>query len=205
MKKFAIGASLAALIAIPALAYQASPPADKDRVETRAEVAAQVKDHFARMDINKDGVVTQDEIKAGRDARMKERADQRFAALDTNKDGQISRAEFDAGREQGRERFAERRGGGDGDHKAGAGHHRGDRGDRMRGHRWGGGDRGGHGFAMMDANKDGKVTLAEATAARLAWFDKIDTNKDGKVTSDERKAAFAKMRAEHAEHRAQPE
>ena len=192
MKKLAIGASLAALIAIPALAFQATPPAGKDRVETRAAVEAKVKDHFARMDLNKDGVVTQDEIKAGRDARMKERADQRFAALDTDKNGQISRAEFDAGRGQGRERFAERRGGGEHDARHG-GHHRG---DRMGGHRWGGGDRGGNWFAMMDANKDGKVTLAEATANRLAWFDKVDTNKDGTVTSDERRAAFAQMRAE---------
>ncbi|MDX3884103.1 DUF4148 domain-containing protein [Edaphosphingomonas haloaromaticamans] len=202
MKKFVIGASLAALVAVPALAFQDAPRAPK-APQTRAEVQAQVAEHFARMDLNKDGFVTQEEIKAGREARAKARADQRFAALDSDKNGQISRAEWDAGREHAKERFAERRGG---DHGPGKG--RGMRGHhRMGGHGWGGQGAGGWGdrmFAMADANKDGKVSLAEATAARLAWFDRIDTNKDGTISPEERKAAFDQMRAQRADRKAPP-
>ncbi|SNT10777.1 EF hand [Sphingomonas laterariae] len=183
MKKLAIGASLAALIAVPALAFQAAAP---DRPapppQTRTAVEASVKDHFAKMDLNKDGAVTQQEIQAGRDARMKQRADERFAALDTDKNGQISRAEFDAGRDRKRDGWAERGGPG--------GKHHG-----MRGHHRGGGDHmGGRMFGMADADKDGKVTLAEATTARLQWFDKIDANKDGTISPEERQAARAQMR-----------
>jgi Ca2+-binding EF-hand superfamily protein len=53
---------------------------------------------------------------------------------------------------------------------------------------------GGHGrlFEKMDANKDGKVTKAEADTARNAWFAKVDTNKDGFIT----KAEADKFRAD---------
>ncbi|WP_380872904.1 hypothetical protein ACFB49_37990 [Sphingomonas sp. DBB INV C78] len=188
MKKFAIGASLMALVAVPALAWQASPqggPRGFDQPETRAQVEASVKDHFAKMDLNKDGAVTEAEIRQGRDARMKARADERFAALDSDKNGQISRAEFDAGHDKAREMRGDRGPGGHG----GKGKH------GMRGHR-GGGDFGGRMFATADANKDGKVTLAEASTARLQWFDKVDINKDGTITPEERKAAFASFREE---------
>ena len=50
-------------------------------------------------------------------------------------------------------------------------------------------------FTMADANKDGKVTEAEATAAALARFDRVDTNKDGTISDAERQAAREKMRA----------
>ena len=102
MKKFAIGASLVALVAVPALAWQATPEATGkrfDQPQTRAPVEASVKEHFAKMDANKDGAVTEAEITAARDARMTERANQRFAMLDTDKSGQISRAEIAAFRQ----------------------------------------------------------------------------------------------------------
>lgn len=208
MKKFVIGASLAVLVAVPALAYQAAPHPGKDRVVTRTEVEAKVKEQFARLDANKDGVVTLDEIKADRQARMKERADRLFERLDTDKNGQLSRAEFDARLANMGEKMAERRQEGGPGHRGegmrGEGHRGG--GEGMRGgHRWGrGGGMDGRWYAAVAATKDGKITLAQATATRLAWFDKIDTNKDGKITPDERKAAFAKMRAERAADRAKP-
>ena len=44
-------------------------------------------------------------------------------------------------------------------------------------------------FDDGDADKDGKITLAEAKAAALRGFDEADTNHDGIVTPDERVAA----------------
>ena len=65
---------------------------------------------------------------------------------------------------------------------------------RMHGGR-GMGAFGGHLFDMADANKDGRVSLAEAQAAALAHFDKADVNHDGKITPDERQQ-MRKMRIE---------
>ena len=39
-----------------------------------------------------------------------------------------------------------------------------------------------------DTNKDGKVSLSEATARALAAFDRVDTNKDGVLTAAEARA-----------------
>lgn len=51
------------------------------------------------------------------------------------------------------------------------------------------GKRGGHGMMMMaDANKDGNITRAEATAAATAHFTKMDFNKDGKLDQTDRDA-----------------
>jgi Ca2+-binding EF-hand superfamily protein len=44
-------------------------------------------------------------------------------------------------------------------------------------------------FAMMDTDKDGKVSAAEHAAGAKAMFEKMDTNKDGKVTAAEMTAA----------------
>ena len=46
-----------------------------------------------------------------------------------------------------------------------------------------GGDKGGK--AKIDANGDGKVTLAESQAAAKARFDNLDKNKNGAITKDE--------------------
>ena len=51
------------------------------------------------------------------------------------------------------------------------------------------GDRGGRGggmMAMADANKDGKISKAELTAALDARFAKMDRNRDGKLTKEDR-------------------
>ncbi|WP_052107813.1 hypothetical protein [Aerolutibacter daejeonensis] len=52
----------------------------------------------------------------------------------------------------------------------------------MRGHE------GGCGMAMMDANKDGKITRAEFDATHAGKFAQIDTNKDGVIDAAEMKA-----------------
>lgn len=51
------------------------------------------------------------------------------------------------------------------------------------------GKRGGAGMMMMaDANKDGNITRAEATAAATQHFTKMDFNKDGKLDQTDRDA-----------------
>ena len=189
MKKLIIGASVAALMAVPALAWQMGEHHGLKGPTTRAEVQAKVQECFAKADTNKDGAITQAEFDAHRTAMKAEwegkRAEHRaemFAKLDSDKNGQLSKAEFSAPRPDRGEDMGEHRG-----HMGGH-------------HRMGGmmamGKMGGDWFARLDANKDGKVTLAEASAQALAHFDKADTNKDGTLTPEERKAAWETMRAE---------
>lgn len=206
LKKLAIGASALALLATPALALQdsAKGPKGPRGPETRAELQAKIQERFAKLDVNKDGFVTQDEIKAVHEARAKERADKRFAALDADKNGSISRAEFDASRAKAREGFKAKR-----EQTADAGKPGPHRGHGMRGgHHWGGKMRGGPGggnwFVTADANKDGKLTLAEMQAGPLQRFDSVDTNKDGTISPEERKAAFDKMREARGDRRGPP-
>ncbi len=192
MNKYLIGASVAALLAVPALAFQHGDHDGPKGPTTRAEVQAKVQEHFAKVDANKDGAITQAEFDAHRAAMKAEwqgkRAERRaemFGKLDIDKNGQLSQAEFNAPRPDR----------GEGEHRGG---HR-------RGHHMGGmammGGKGGDWFARLDANKDGKVTLAEASAKSLEMFDKADTNKDGTVTPEERKAAWQSMRAEWMKNR----
>ena len=49
-------------------------------------------------------------------------------------------------------------------------------------------------FAALDANKDGKVTQAEAqkNAAVMQMFAQADKNKDGSLSKDEFQAAFGR-------------
>ena len=44
-------------------------------------------------------------------------------------------------------------------------------------------------ITAFDSNKDGKISLAENRAPRVAQFDKADTNKDGTLTVAEQQAA----------------
>lgn len=47
---------------------------------------------------------------------------------------------------------------------------------------------GGSMWSAMDADHDGKITLAEALAASKARFDKLDADKDGKLSAAEQPA-----------------
>jgi hypothetical protein len=51
-------------------------------------------------------------------------------------------------------------------------------------------------FEMADANRDGRVTLQEATNAALRHFDTADVNRDGRLTPEERMQMHQRMRAE---------
>lgn len=168
----------------------------RDRTMTRDDAIRHVRDLFARLDGNRDGYLAREEVgrfhnRAMRGARghfvrgdhTKRFVDRgaMFDRLDTNRDGSISRQEFTTAQPQMRqERVIVMR-----DHVGPGDAHA--RGMRMRTHRMGGARFGGRLFDRADANKDGRVSLAEAQTAVLAHFDRADTNRDGRITPDERR------------------
>jgi Ca2+-binding EF-hand superfamily protein len=196
MRILVTGALLAALLAGPALAQEDAPPPPPPPMGSpdgppppsppmmqpirRADVPGLVQQHFAMMDLNRDGVIDdRDRVmmvaqrRAEREARIKADRDRMFAELDTNHDGQISRAEFDAPPPPPSGARGLGRPGGPG----GPG--------RMGLHGPGFGMMGGRLLDMADANDDGRITLAEAQKAALAAFDRADVNHDGVVDRDE--------------------
>ncbi|MET0373837.1 MAG: calcium-binding protein [Rhizorhabdus sp.] len=191
------GAALAAVIGTGAFAV--APDGPRHAPKTRAEVQAKVAEHFKKADANGDGYVTKAESDAAREAmkakfaeRREERRDERFAALDADKNGALSKEEFSARPPRPEGKDGERRFGQRGGHGGKHGmHHRGGM----------GGFGGGQWFERADANKDGKVSLAEASAGALAMFDRADANKDGTISPEEHKAARDAMRAKWQERR----
>ena len=206
MNKFLLSA-VALTLAVPAAALVQAPVAPiaprADVTHTRDQAVAKVREHFAKMDANRDGFVAADEIQAmrGQHQGMRGKMGERrggdgnrlaqgagigrdpaaaFDRLDANKDGSISRDEFAKGREIRIERkvVVNRAPG-----SAGAGldgqHRR-----MMKMHRMGG--MGGRMMKMADLDKDGRVSLQEATTSALQRFDRIDTNRDGRISPDER-------------------
>ena len=214
MKEFLIGAAgivlAGAAIAQTQPAPTPSPAAPQaaplhDRIDTRDELVGKVREHFAQLDSNKDGFLTKDEAEAGRKVfkeRIRERLGDRqlarklhdpaqaFDRLDANKDGSISRDEFAKGHEQRIERRMVVK---EGTPMPGMPHH------GMRMHRFGG-MMGGHMFDTADANKDGRVSLQEATDAAARHFDMADANRDGRITPEERR----QMRQQFIEKRRAP-
>ncbi len=209
MKEFLIGAGgivLAGAALAQAPVAAPAPPAVPhvapmaERVQTRDEVVGKVREHFAQLDANKDGFLTKTEADAGREIFRKrivekmgdkqhlrrhvERRDPAaaFGRLDTNKDGSISLEEFTKGHEMRIERRVELKDGKSGAQGApeGMAH-------RMRRHHMGGMMMGGHMFETADANKDGRVSLQEATDSAVRHFDLADANRDGRITPDERR------------------
>ncbi|MFL6841323.1 MAG: EF-hand domain-containing protein, partial [Sphingomicrobium sp.] len=166
------------------------------------EVVARVREHFAQLDTNRDNILTKQEADAGRDIikqRIVEKRGDRgehkmrfehhdpaaaFDRFDANKDGSISRDEFAKAHEMRIERRVELKDGQPG-HLEG-----------MRMHRMGGRFAGGM-FVMADANKDGQVTLQEATDAAVRHFDMADANRDGRITPDERMQMHRQMIEKH--------
>jgi Ca2+-binding EF-hand superfamily protein len=165
-----------------------------DRVMTRDEVVAHVQKLFARLDTNRDGFITREEAAAAAKVRMHRRlatADRpmpdreaMFARLDTNKDGMISRDEYMSARPEIRQqRIVVRNQGGP--RAAGEAMHD----MRHQGMM-------GHLFEMADTDRDGRVSLVEATNAAAHHFDQMDLNRDGKITPEERHQAHQQMRAQ---------
>ncbi len=201
-----LSAALVAGAAIPAFAA----PGDRGR-HAGPRAAAMQDVMFVRLlkkaDTNKDGKISMDELTSFQD--------QLFTAVDANKDGTLTRGEMLDYRQAKREEFRKnaRTAASEtqteqaapakpGDEKAEAlrdkrrDHHRRDRehawrhgGDRGPHHvRW---DRHGHRpmgagmFRMIDEDRDGKITKAEASAATDKLFARMDTNKDNMITIDD--------------------
>jgi Ca2+-binding EF-hand superfamily protein len=217
MTKYLMGGAIAAaMIGIaPAIAQTQVAPAPAPIIErvhvakthNRADVGTHVRKMFERLDANRDGAITKAEAQAAsadhgerKIMRMHRRGGAEgvggrapdrgamFDRLDTNRDGSISRAEFEAAPARQERRIVIRT---DGD-QAGGAHGMG----MMRGMRMGMGGLRGHMFDMADANRDGRVTLQEATAAAYRHFDMADVNRDGQITREERIQMHQKMRAE---------
>jgi hemolysin activation/secretion protein len=218
MKTLLLSSAAIALVAgaVPAGAQApaktARPMADKTL--TRTELTQTIQRQFARIDANKDGFVVKAEADAADKAivqrteqRLEKRGDTLFAKLDSNKDGKVTKAEADAAfaaagakvkakAKPSWDKFAARLDANkDGaitkaefdsaqDKVADRVAHRGGMAARM--------------LATADTNKDGKVSLQEATAAAVAHFDKADSNKDGKLTADELRSGRHAMAATSA-------
>lgn len=160
----------AAVSAAPAYGAQAFAKGDKpDRPRGERPGA---KARFAQQDGNKDGKVTKAEAKTFHT--------ERFASLDANKNGYIDADEMAARRWEGK---GPGRGRGDGTcDRQGDGKQEGKRDGKGRP---GEGPRGGFMIALMDADKDGKVSAKEFAQFHDTLFDEIDANKDGVVTEQE--------------------
>jgi Ca2+-binding EF-hand superfamily protein len=208
MKKFLISA--AALMAGTAALAQTSPVAPApaapmarpmaDKVMTRPEAVAMVRQHFTQLDTNKDGTITTAEAAESRGKWAAHRQEMKgapggswrgapkgdpnaaFDRLDTNKNGSISRDEFAKGREQRIEKRVEIRK----QRQEGAKDGKNAQGQARRMNRGMGGERM---IVMADINKDGNITLIEAETLALQHFDRMDVNHDGQVTPEERRAA----------------
>jgi hypothetical protein len=197
-----LGVAATAMIAGSAIAQPGQGPA---RTIDRAQVEGRVAAMFARVDANRDGFVTQAEaqgartaMRAQRQERRGERREAAFARLDADRNGVISREEFTVPRARA-----------EGD-RAGRGERRAERMERRRARfanrggrgmrggmtgRMGGGFGGGQAFARMDADRDGRISLAEATRFRLERFDRVDTNDDGRISREEIQAVRAERPA----------
>jgi Ca2+-binding EF-hand superfamily protein len=229
MKKFLLGAAAmvvtgAALAQAPAPMAPMAPvsPAARmapmargmDRVETRNEVVAKVREHFAMLDTNRDGLITAEEMGAmhgqqrdNTDGMRATRGDHMamrggamgdpnamFDRLDTNRDGQISRDEFGRAHEMRAERQVAINQDGRGAPEApGMADQHGP--GMMEMHHMGG--MGSHMLKMADLNRDGRVSLQEMTDSALQRFDQADTNRDGRISPEERQAMHQRMMQEH--------
>jgi Ca2+-binding EF-hand superfamily protein len=180
MKTILAGAAL--LLAATAASAQVAPYAQdgaREGVQTRSEAVERARTMFARVDANRDGFITMEEGRALRAQAGQRRGGQRvarggqagrgqmFERLDTNRDNVISRDEF--------ARAQELRG-----QRAGAREQRMAQRTAMRGRM------GGAMLRAADANRDQRISLAEAETAALRRFDRVDLNRDGQVTRDER-------------------
>lgn len=167
---------------------------------TKAEAAELEATRFAATDTNKDGVLTQEEMRAAfknhrgdpkahgekKFAKKDKNGDGKltsdevprmpkefFAKVDANKDGALTKAEFEQFFKAKME--AKKAQGEDGKR----------RGPMARG----------------DTDGDGKISRAESKAMGEAFFQKLDQDQNGVITKEEAKAAREAFGGKHKHHR----
>jgi hypothetical protein len=159
---------------------------------TRDQAVARAEQRFARLDANRDGRVTAEEarqaVQAGMQQRQQRRAErqgqrqgQAFDRLDTDRNGSISREEF-AQRRALRDEPGQRGGRG------------GMRGMGLGGERMG----------QRMFGEDGMITRDEFRARALQRFERLDANRDGRVTLAERREVRQRLREERRGRRQAP-
>jgi Ca2+-binding EF-hand superfamily protein len=157
---------------------------NKDAKISKEEVTAWQDQLFAQIDANKDGTLTRGELIDFRAARMDEfrknnpppeqaddSDDRRGPQMDDDDDD--DRSDW--------QRYGHHYGWRDDDR--GERHGRRDRHEGMMGQRAGMMGRGF--FRMIDEDRDGKITKAEAVAASDKLFTRMDVNKDNQITIDD--------------------
>ena len=203
MKTMIAAAGLAVVLAGAAQAQPAQgrrgADADGDRRISLAEMQARHAERFARLDLNRDGLLTQAEAKQGR-VQIKaqrqqvraqrqqargERREQMFARRDADRDGFLAPAELGRRGDQRLARLDADRDGRLSRAELQAPRQRADRGQRP------GRGQGGGMFARLDVNRDGALSRAEFDARLRVRFERLDADRDGFVTREERRAARA--------------
>lgn len=173
-------ATVAALLATSSLAFAhgagkglARFDRDGNGVVTRTEMRTTASEHFDKIDTNKDGQLSVDEIQAAH----REAAAKHFAAKDTDKDGKLSRAEVAKMPDAVFARIDANKDGFLTPDELALAH-------QGHGHK---------GFGHADTNGDGMISRDEALARSDKRFARLDTNGDGVITQEE-------MNAHHGEH-----
>lgn len=218
------GAALGALIAGAAAVAGTAPKSPRAHPnyfatnELRADVPKHVEKMFMRFDVNRDGLISKDEVAAAQaqfEARAAKSAPKRasrlFDRLDANHDGQITLAELDAARAARNAKRqvpvnASRRSGPsplfvradaneDGiltraefDAAVASGKVK-PRHPNMRGAAIA------RLFDSADTDNDGRVSLGEAQRVALQHFDAADLNHDGTLAPEERRQSQGSARA----------
>ena len=182
-----------AMLFTASLAF-AAPKADtnNDGQITKAEFIAEANLKFINTDTNADGLLSEDERKAAKEAYRDKRAAKRFAKVDLNGDGVITEAEYNAKRQErtekranNRERRMERLTN-SGSVTAERMRSNSDEFRRGRDHR--------ASRIKRDTNDDGFITRAEFDAATEAMFERMDVNNDGVLTKGEGRKRKRKKR-----------
>jgi Ca2+-binding EF-hand superfamily protein len=155
---------------------------NKDAKVTLAELTAAREGWLARVDANKDGVASSEELEAGFAGHRKERLEKLFTEQDQNKDGRLARSESHMPSAWFERADQNRDGALTPQELSGAL-------DKVKPGRGGAPGRDGKSFhGRFDDNGDGKVDRAEVQKAAARQLARLDRNADGSLTSDEFRA-----------------
>jgi hypothetical protein len=195
----------AAAFSLSAIAM-ANPKADtnQDGQISKAEFVDAANAKFARTDANGDGLLTEAERQADREAMRAQRQAERFSKADKNGDGFISQDEFNSGASERDARRKERMdANGDGtvdkaDREARRAKMKEKREERKSKRKERKKDQAKKKRIKIDANDDGFISLAEHATATDAMFERLDANGDGVLSKGEgrKRKRKGKRRAE---------